>query len=749
MSLSRPSARASLGAPEVVLRLAIVAAAAVGAALADAAPTGVAAADVAWRAAVAAAVTAAALTTGTVARVMPALAAAAVGAGTESWGVAMAACLVLAGTVLAPHRGRWRPSAGALLVGAAVQLLFRLPHLSPDRTTTVLGIASCVPVLVSGWRGLARRSCRIVGWTAGVGGAVVVAAAAPFLVAGALAWRDVGRGAGEADAWRVTTAEGEQEAAAAHLQAAADAFAQADRLLGGWWIAPARYVPLVGQHAEAAEVGLASGGRLVRSAQAILEVADPKDLKLTDGALDLDLVRDVRVPLDDSRAVLTLVEHDLAAVDTRWLLPFVRDDVREVTSQVSDARRDADFADRVLDVVPGLLGGDRPRRYFVVFSSPAETRELGGFLGNWGILTADGGRLDLEQTGRARDLNVLSKERDVQLRDPDSYPVRYVRSTPGDPWQNVTSSPDLPTVARAVADLYQQATDDPIDGVLVVDPVALGALLELTGPVDVPDLDDPLTADNAADFLLREQYARFPERGDRVDFLADAADATFERLTTGELPGPGAVADVLSPMVEGRHLLFWALDREPQPLLTELGLDGALPPVAGDVLAVARANGGPNKLDPYLTEELAYDVEVDTATGTVRSVLTVTYANEAPAGLPGFITDNRHGLPDGTSRVLVSVWTPYLSAGATLDGRALSMERQVELGRNRYLTLLAVPLGASVTLTLALEGQAPADGYRLTVVRQPLAEPSELQVTMHAPDGSPLRDVPKATVVGG
>ncbi len=740
--------RPSWGAPEAALA-ALLAVTAIGAGLADAAPSAVDAADVVWRVLAGVAVVVAASRVGPLAPVLPAAAAAGVCVWTESWAGAAVAGLAMAGALRPPIQGRWQPTIDAALTAMAVQVLFRLPTLTVDRLTTGLAVVACLPVLVRGWRMTPERPRAVLRRAGGVLVGGLALAAAPFVVAGALAWGDIGRGTGEAAEWRRTTTAGFEEEAATHLERATHAFRRADDRLDGWWTAPARLVPVVGHHAEAAEVGMHSGLRLVEAAQDILDVADPKDLQLSDGALDLDLVADLQVPLDDGRGTLADVEGDLAALETRWLLPNIADDVRDVASRVIDARRDADFADRVLDVLPGLLGQGEARRYFVVFSSPAETRELGGFLGNWGILRAEEGRLDLEETGRAADLNEASLAVGSSLTDPDSFPERYVRAQQGSFWQNVTSSPDLPTVARGVADLYRQTTGDAIDGVLVVDPLALAALLELTGPVEVPDLDEPLDADNAASFLLREQYLRFPERTERIDFLDATADATFDDLTDGDMPGPSRIADVLGPVVRDRHLLFWTLDPVAQPLLRELGLAGEMPPVQGDALAVARANGGPNKLDAYLDETIRYEVEVDEISGTLRSVVTATYTNEAPAGLPPFVATNIHGLPDGTNRTLVSLWTPHEVVEATLDGQPVALERQEELGRHRYLTFLTVRRGESTTLRVALAGRVPAGAYELTVLRQPLATRSEVDVTVRGPGGADLLDRPRIRVVGG
>ena len=353
MYLAEPPPRASLDRSERAARVAVIVASAVGAALADTSPTGHNGADLFWRVLAAVAVTCAGCTCGPVARMVPAVVAAAVSASLEAWGVAAASCVVLVASALLPHRGRWAGVAGAAVVGATVSILFRLPDFEQARITTLLAVAGAVVVLVSGWQGASRHTRRTVAWVGGIGLGVVACMSVPFVLMGALARSDVNRGAGEANAWRVLTAEGDDDAAALHLDGAESAFAEAADSLEGWWMEPARFLPVVAQHAAAADIGVASGLRLVESAQDILDVADPEELKLSDGTLDLRAGGGGPRPGERGSRHARRVENDLDGLEQDWLMPSIQSDVREVTSQVRDAEADAAFADRALAVVPG------------------------------------------------------------------------------------------------------------------------------------------------------------------------------------------------------------------------------------------------------------------------------------------------------------------------------------------------------------------------------------------------------------
>jgi hypothetical protein len=54
-----------------------------------------------------------------------------------------------------------------------------------------------------------------------------------------------------------------------------------------------------------------------------------------------------------------------------------------------------------------------------------------------------------------------------------------------------------------------------------------------------------------------------------------------------------------------------------------------------------------------------------------------------------------------------------------------------------------------VTFTVRLDGVLTAEDYRLTVVRQPLGEPSSVDVRVHDPDGRKVGKGTNVVVIGG
>lgn len=138
---------------------------------------------------------------------------------------------------------------------------------------------------------------------------------------------------------------------------------------------------------------------------------------------------------------------------------------------------------------PTMLGADGPRVYFLTFTTPSEAHGLGGYMGNWAEVTITDGRLEVTAFGRTIDLYGEHQEKTIPHMS-DEYAERYGdfllndvdnRIAGLEVWANVTVSPDFPSVAATIADLYPQSGGTQVDGVFVLDIYAVAKLMEITG----------------------------------------------------------------------------------------------------------------------------------------------------------------------------------------------------------------------------------------------------------------------------
>ena len=255
----------------------------------------------------------------------------------------------------------------------------------------------------------------------------------------------------------------------------------------------------------------------------------------------------------------------------------------------------------------------------------------------------------------------------------------------------------------------------------------IGGLLRYTGPVELPSAGLQLSTDNAATYLLHDQY--LVDAGDdevRRDALAEAATATIDAMMSGNLPDPIQLATDFGPLVEERRLLFWGANRDEQDFLQHLEIDGAIPKLSGgDGWAFTVANGVGNKIDSYLERRAHYE---STATrGVTNGTLRIELTNTAPAdGLSQYIIGGgRVGLPQGTSRLYLSVYSALALDSITVNGEHVGVDAGVEQGWNVYSLFVDIASGETVVLEADL---SKAIWYPDKVVTwvQPMARPLEI-----------------------
>ena len=606
--------------------------------------------------------------------------------------------------------------AGGLLGIATLQLDWPAP--SPARV--VLAAAVLAAVAASTSTRVARTTRRRAVIAAAGVLAVVGAAGVAFALTAAQVRDDLDAAVDLAtDGLRAAEAGRTVDASAA-LQRARDRFVRASERMDSVLAQPVRLVPGAARNHAAIAAIAAAGAELATQAARVAADGDAGDVRLRDGALDLARAQRLATALTELTGQLHVAAAALDDAASAWLVPPVDDALAAMRSEVESAVRATADSARVARVVPDLLGADGDRRWFVGILGTSEARALGGIIGSHGVLTTTGGRLELGPMRRTAELNSAAPR---QLDGVDEYLARYGRHQPDRTWQNVTLSPDGPTVARVVEQLYPQSGGVAVDGVVLLDPFALAELVRLVGPVAVPGWPDLVTAADVPRILLHEQYVRF-ERPDRLDFLGDVARAVFDRLTDGELPAPTRLAQVLGPLARDGHVVLHSTDDGEQAVFEQIGASGALPAVEGDFLGVITQNASGNKIDWFLRRTVDYDVRPG-SDGTVAATLTVTLHNGAPAtGLPDYVIGGSGAAPTapGVNRMILSIYSALDLVDASI---ALDAER--ELGRNVYSAFVDLAPGETRTITVELTGVVDGE-YRVDVHRQPLVVPDDVTV---------------------
>ncbi|MDQ1020544.1 DUF4012 domain-containing protein [Streptomyces afghaniensis] len=422
--------------------------------------------------------------------------------------------------------------------------------------------------------------------------------------------------------------------------------------------------------------------------------------------------------------VATRVQADVHGLPRSTWLPAAdraRADLVRQIDRLAPAAADASVAAHVL---PSLLGDQGERRYFLAFQNTAEARGTGGVAGAFAVLRADRGHVSFERFGNNTEMAAAKADIDLGAEFAD----RYAGSAPTRVWANSNLSPHFPYAARIWAAAWRDHTGERVDGVIALDPTALGILLRVTGPARMADGTE-LTADNILDLTERASYARHLDVTRRKAFFVDAARAVAAPLLaayddTRRLP---ALFDAVHEAQRDGRLKLWSAHPREQRLLETRPYSGTLRDAPGPFAGLVVNNAAGSKLDYYLDRSLVW--EANGCAGGGRAVtVTVTLTNRAPsAGLPGYVTlredDPRHRTRPGDNRLLVSYYAGAGAdlTGATVDGRTALLASGTERGHPVYTLDLELPAGARRTLVLHL-WEPHADG-RPALLRQPLVTP--------------------------
>ncbi|MFY9712306.1 MAG: DUF4012 domain-containing protein, partial [Microbacterium sp.] len=110
-----------------------------------------------------------------------------------------------------------------------------------------------------------------------------------------------------------------------------------------------------------------------------------------------------------------------------------------------------------------------------------------------------------------------------------------------------------------------------LDGVVSIDPVALGYVLEAIGPVSLQDGSE-LTADNLVDVLLSEVYSRYPDGADQDAFYTGVGSLIALAVVSGQ----GSFFDLIGEFgraAEERRLGVWFVDADAQDVVAGTPLE--------------------------------------------------------------------------------------------------------------------------------------------------------------------------------
>lgn len=456
------------------------------------------------------------------------------------------------------------------------------------------------------------------------------------------------------------------------------------------------FVPFVGDNLRAVRLASESLDLLAN------DVAVPALAAMTDESEGSPLARMLPMLEEHSPAVTALADEVADVRRSGALIGQVRSGIDQVDAVMQAAAP-------ALQVVPSLLGADGAKKYLLVFQNNAESLPLGGSAASQTLVSADKGNIAIAgqassssfDNGRAVDVAVDQSALDLY----SSYLIDHVNTA--------TSRPDFPTAAQILRAFWQRdIAPDQIDGVVSIDPIALGRILLATGPIQAGDVE--ITSENAVSILLSQVYTWWNPYASKEQalasdaFFAGVAQSMFTQISTGSFDLKDMAWAVNESIAQG-DIMLWSDDPQVAEFIAGQRVAGVLPTDNSDqtTVGVFFRDTSASKIDYYMDSSVTLGEVCDAgqSTFTASATLHLNIDQAAADALPAYVKSFAWGATKFRTEVFVYGPPGTTFADASVEGAAVKPFNTdvTDLGRPvaAFETYLAPGATATVTATFA------------------------------------------------
>ncbi|GAC1568092.1 MAG: hypothetical protein NVS3B14_16170 [Ktedonobacteraceae bacterium] len=347
---------------------------------------------------------------------------------------------------------------------------------------------------------------------------------------------------------------------------------------------------------------------------------------VTQGMLDM-----VGTTISDLLPLLTDIQQQsrLLSLDSLPVSTAQRDEFAQLLQLIPQGESDLEQVLNLLGAANWLLGVDSPRTFLVQTMDRAELRPTGGFTGQYGELTINGGRVgpftlkDISLVEYVNGSETLGKTASAQ----------YSSWWPFANWglRDSNLSADFPTSAQIAITQYKLEVGHKVDGVILFTPFLIEHVLQIIGPIHVPGYNDTITAQNLEDRLhyyqqdnagIAKQAVYQP--GDtstsyRKRFTGYLAHLIIDKVRHAPPDELLAIGQEVLHDLKTKDLQMYFTNPQVENLLMRYGDAAQLDrPAAQDSFYVVQANVSASKASQYVKTIMQDTVTLDAAGGATH-----------------------------------------------------------------------------------------------------------------------------------
>ena len=160
------------------------------------------------------------------------------------------------------------------------------------------------------------------------------------------------------------------------------------------------------------------------------------------------------------RAALVELQRTTDESRSPWLVHRATYELDDFDASVDEHLPGLDNALAAIEMAPQMLGADGPRTYLMLFTTPSESRGLGGFVGSYAELTSTTGTVaERVRAGPGPRRAAVGRAQSPATTSSSRY-GRFGFDTDGAglvgdaAFRNLAMTPNFPSVGAIAADLY-------------------------------------------------------------------------------------------------------------------------------------------------------------------------------------------------------------------------------------------------------------------------------------------------------
>ena len=415
------------------------------------------------------------------------------------------------------------------------------------------------------------------------------------------------------------------------------------RLAGNPYVADAAGAPYIGKSYvkprlatvnALATMGIALGQAGRDTVDFDRPLLDPQDKSAPAGQRLIAVLKSAGPPLALIKTDLTQAGEAAALVDPSVLPGAQVQAFTKTRGQIQTGLAGIDEFQRLTPVLLEILGASGPRTYLMAQVDPAELRGGGGFIGSFSILAIDQGNMKLVRSG-----DVATIDLPYPLPGGKKY-IAPPRSslqftTHGWVFGDANFYTDFPSSARAAENLFLNETGTKVDGVISLDPWAVAALLQVTGPIAIPEYNTTADANTFAEDVFQRTERNDAIVAGRKNYFPVVANHLIEKISTLPSSAWGNLLQVLNSSVQVRHMQVYFNSETAQAEMGRIFWAGSmmLPKSQLETMLEVESNYGADKVNHFV--ERTYDVTLSLQDNKLKHRVVVNIKNPAPDGYLG------------------------------------------------------------------------------------------------------------------